>query len=500
MRANDMRLLTKPIEKRLNTPLLFISLATILLLVLFVILGLNKTKLGFPLDDAWIHQTYARNLVEHGSWSFVPGVVSGGSTSPLWTLLLSPGFLIGGNFYFYWTLSISALLFLGLVIIVCKSYANFIPEPNKIQIIILGLIVGLEWHLQWAAASGMETIAFSCVIVLITFLSTGRDLKWWLIGIASGLLLWIRPDGLTIIGPIAFLILDKLIKKQINAKKLAEFAIPFVLILFGYFLFNYLTTGQVFPNTFYAKQMEYQELLGIPLGERIFTEFSPLWVGVCLFLIPGFLFSMAVSIKKRDLGMLGFPIWVIGYVFLFAVRLPVIYQHGRYIIPVIPLFILFGYWGTANLLAQIIDQRKNRFASVGVLGLLLTISIAFYLQGIKAYQTDLEVIDTFMVQPANWVKENTSPDALIAAHDIGAMGFFAQRNLLDLAGLVNPEVIPFIRDEENIHDYIIEKEAEYFVCFNDWYQHSDEWGEVIKSYIMINGENDKKVEIIKLKY
>ena len=46
---------------------------------------------GFPLDDAWIHQTYARNLATLGEWSFVPGQPSAGSTAPLWSLLLSIG-------------------------------------------------------------------------------------------------------------------------------------------------------------------------------------------------------------------------------------------------------------------------------------------------------------------------------------------------------------------------------------------------------------------------
>ncbi|NTV00188.1 MAG: PEGA domain-containing protein [Methanoregulaceae archaeon] len=34
---------------------------------------------GFPLDDAWIHQTYARNLVKIGQWAFIPGIPSAGS-------------------------------------------------------------------------------------------------------------------------------------------------------------------------------------------------------------------------------------------------------------------------------------------------------------------------------------------------------------------------------------------------------------------------------------
>ncbi len=38
---------------------------------------------GFPLDDAWIHQVYARNLALHGQWAFVLGQPSAGSTSPL---------------------------------------------------------------------------------------------------------------------------------------------------------------------------------------------------------------------------------------------------------------------------------------------------------------------------------------------------------------------------------------------------------------------------------
>src|ERR671924_1039771 len=68
---------------------------TALVAVLFyLIVSARIYRLGFPLDDAWIHLTYARNIAEHGEWSFRAGERSAGSTSPLWTALLSLGFLL----------------------------------------------------------------------------------------------------------------------------------------------------------------------------------------------------------------------------------------------------------------------------------------------------------------------------------------------------------------------------------------------------------------------
>src|SRR6266540_1324714 len=69
---------------------------TALIAVLFYLISSEVIfRIGFPLDDAWIHLTYARNLAEHGEWAFRLGESSAGSTAPLWTLLLAIGFLIG---------------------------------------------------------------------------------------------------------------------------------------------------------------------------------------------------------------------------------------------------------------------------------------------------------------------------------------------------------------------------------------------------------------------
>ena len=52
---------------------------------------------GFPLDDAWIHQTYARSLASGQGWVYAGGPPSAGSTSPLWTMISNPRLLVGNS-------------------------------------------------------------------------------------------------------------------------------------------------------------------------------------------------------------------------------------------------------------------------------------------------------------------------------------------------------------------------------------------------------------------
>ena len=89
--------------------------------------------------------------------------------------------------------------------------------------------------------------------------------------------------------------------------------------------------------------------------------------------------------------------------------------------------------------------------------------------GAAAFATDVAIINGEMVVVAQWLDRNTPPDALIAAHDIGAIGYFTRRPILDLAGLISPEVIPFIRDEAKLGEWMKAKGAQYLVTFPKWY-------------------------------
>jgi ABC-type Zn2+ transport system substrate-binding protein/surface adhesin len=93
----------------------------------------------------------------------------------------------------------------------------------------------------------------------------------------------------------------------------------------------------------------------------------------------------------------------------------------------------------------------------------------FWLIGAYTYAQDVALIESEMVETAKWVAANVPQDDVIAAHDIGALGYYDSHALIDLAGLVSPEVLPFIRDEEKLAEFLDEQGASYLIAFPDFY-------------------------------
>ena len=68
-----------------------------------------------------------------------------------------------------------------------------------------------------------------------------------------------------------------------------------------------------------------------------------------------------------------------------------------------------------------------------------------FVLGLQAYVQDVAIIDQEMVAAAQWIRDNIPPDDLLVVHDIGAVGYFAPRPILDIAGLISPEVVPMMQ-------------------------------------------------------
>jgi hypothetical protein len=137
--------------------------------------------------------------------------------------------------------------------------------------------------------------------------------------------------------------------------------------------------------------------------------------------------------------------------------------------PVMPVFFLWGFAGVAELMKFDYKNRTRWILSWVWAILIPTVGLVFLFNGGQAYSRDVAFINSEMVAAGKWIANNTSEDDLIAAHDIGAIGYFGGRQILDLAGLVSPDVIPFIRDESRLAQYLIEQNPKYLVTFPNWY-------------------------------
>ncbi|TAK10949.1 MAG: hypothetical protein EPO32_13530 [Anaerolineae bacterium] len=423
---------------------------------------------GFPLDDSWIHQTYARNLAQRGEWSFIPGQPSAGLTAPLWALLLAPGHWLGLAPY-AWAWLLGGLCLAGLGWAAVAGWGALAQSRPGWAHAAAALLV-FEWHSVWAAASGMETALFSLMalaaLVLLLRIAKSDDWRPWLgLGALIGLSAWVRPEGITLLVPAALAALLGSRQRQSLGALLGGFALTFV----PYLLFNRWLAGAWWPNTFYAKQAEYASHREAPLFTRVLQQgFLPL-VGVGIVLLPGFVYRLVTAVRRREWAVLLGAAWAAGHLALYALRLPVTFQHGRYAMPAMPVLYLWGFAGLAEWVKPSARAFGLRLFSRFALALAAAVLGLFYALGAQAYATDVGIINTEMVAAARWLAANSEPDDLIAAHDIGALGYFAPRPLLDLAGLVSPEVIPFIRDEAALAEYLDARHPYYFMTFPDWY-------------------------------
>ncbi len=432
-------------------------------------------RVGFPLDDAWIHQTYARNLALRSEWAFNPGETSSGSTGPLWPGLLAIGYILKINPY-AWTYFLGWLSLWGIAVLGSLVFSKLTLLDEKYAVWV-GIILSFEWHLVWAAVSGMETILFTLLIISVLGaivhlehqIKPNNNKSWFGLGILIGISVWLRPDGVTLLGPalVAAFIISETASKKIRVAIISLFG--FMLIFLPYLIFNRVINGMWWPNTFYAKQAEYAILQSIPIWKRFFQLGVLPLIGVGVVLLPGLILFLKKSINEKRWSPILGSLWFLGYLGLYVWRLPVTYQHGRYLIPMMPALFI---WCIAGFSEYLIYSSNNFVQRVTIKSgkiIVIVVLLVFWCKGSVAYAQDVAVIESEMVDIALWVNQQLAPDVIIAAHDIGALGYFSKHHILDLAGLISPDVIPFIRNEAALQEFLNTKNAKYLITFPSWY-------------------------------
>jgi hypothetical protein len=455
------------LSTRLNPrDILLIAIAVFVGIAAYVASSALTYRVGFPLDDSWIHAAYARNLALHGKWEFQLGHLAAGSTSPLWTFLLVPGFWLGLQ-PIWWSLVLGAILLYGLAVLCEKLVRTLIPAYAP-RFPWIGLFFACEWHMLWAASAGMETLLHALLLTAVMALVLTGSRRYLALGLVTSLSVWVRPDGLTLVAPVLLAILATSRGTITRVRGAALYAIGLASLLLPYLLLNLLLSGTPMPNTFYAKQIEYAAWQARPFVYRLGVLAAQLLTGPAVMLLPGVIFMAIYAIRRRSVPVAAALAWCIGYFVLYISRLPA-YQHGRYLMPAMPTFIVMGFLGLTELFQTSPQARLQRVAQEATKWSLALLTVGFLVLGARAYGQDVGLIESEMVNTASWTARNIPAGDVIAAHDIGALGYFDDHPLVDLAGLVSPEVLPFMRDQARLAAYLDERQVRYLIAFPNLY-------------------------------
>jgi hypothetical protein len=420
---------------------------------------------GFPLDDAWIHQTYARNLGLHGLMAFSPGIPSTGSTSVGWTALLAAGYSLNVPFLF-WTYLWGCIFSVAAAF--TAAHLSHVYFGNFRNAAIVGVLCIFEWHLAWSAVSGMEISLFTFLSLLFLFLLQKNSAPS-IMGLIAGLAFLVRPEAVIL---IAIYGVKVLLENPNNLPRLltalVTFAAVLLVIISPWMIFNFNLNGRPFPSTISSKFMQY----GYPISAGkslgyLWNVFLYFLNGPLMLLIPCAGFAVYHAIRQRRADLSYALAWSLALIMVYAVALPAIYHHGRYLMPLIPILVIFGVEGLVLLIGNI--QLSGRLQTM-IWAVIGAIFLILWINGASTFALQVRLLNENHASVAHWVDEHAPKNAIIATHDIGLVGYITQRQLVDLAGLVTPEVIPIMNDQAKLAHYVRERNVTYVIVFTGYYR------------------------------
>ncbi len=426
------------------------------------------TGYGFPLDDPWIHQTIARNFFALGGMYYAEGRPVAASTAPLWTWLMAVGHLLGAD-PVGWALG-WGVAFVGLA---GRQAVGLVRRlaPDSAWASWAGLLVAGEAHILWSGLSGMETAAaLWVVLVMLAWAVSGSSTVkgWAFFGGTAAVGTLLRPE----LGLLAGLVgLARVGAEGTWADRrgslgfrVAAAALVWALLVGPVGFWNWQVAGSPFPSTFMAKYVGYGGGGGLTnLAFFLPAVLTELIRGPLLLLGPGFLVA-AVRFGRRP-ETLPLVLWPLVLLVVLSQVVPATFHHGRYLQPTLPALLVGGLLGVEHALDSLgLKIVRRWFPRV------LFFAVALFdLATARSYGLEVRWINDEHLGVARWVQTETPPGAVIAGHDVGALGYFGGRTLIDTAGLLNPELIPHVRDPDRLVAELRRRGADYLVFFPAWY-------------------------------
>ncbi|MEK7387505.1 MAG: hypothetical protein AABZ83_13775 [candidate division NC10 bacterium] len=213
------------------------------------------------------------------------------------------------------------------------------------------------------------------------------------------------------------------------------------------------------------------------------------WV-LPLAILPGLVVAWVRGGRALGMPALALLAHPLGMALLAPYRGPA-FQEGRYSIHLLPLaFVVLAVVAGAARSASIEGGlRKVRRGSdtpglpspgQSLLGrpawfriavvAYLAMAVVTLVPASSRYGWAVQNINAMQVHLGRWVDANLPKSARIAVNDIGAIAYFSRREVIDLMGLVTPEILPYRRQgEPGVLRYVLETCPDHLVIFPAWF-------------------------------
>jgi len=431
---------------------------------------------AFPLDDAYIHLTYARNLAQGQGFSFNPGEPSFGTTSPLWVLLLATGIKWIEPHLLLLVLSWASLgICLCLAaLMTAQNFAAKFSETRKAGFdrwffpLISAALLAFSGNFLWIVFSGMESAFWVALILAAIYFAIRKQPTWAGYGLL-GLAMLCRMEAILL---LPLVLLWQLASGKDRRKAVAGAAVALVIGL-SFYVYAHFKLGSFFPTTRAGKLAADLFNSGVSLkGGLVFLKRHLLYLRLTQ---PGTLAALLLALLalagrlvlsgRKKFGPAGitaiFALLVFAYhdQFFRSAATVTPFHNFRYQVMFFPALAL----GLAGIGGEIYAALKQRWAR-GLLAaaMLCLLAIQGFRPWHELYLNQCRHIQEVHIRAADFCRSTLPANARIASFDIGSLGFFSNRHVIDLGGLVDPKAHQYLR-ARRLGPYLEEMRASHYI-------------------------------------
>lgn len=438
------------------------------------------------IDDAYITYRYARNLLNGEGFVFNPGERVLGTTTPLYAFLLAGlGLFLGGKTAHFPEIALA-------INAACDGITCLllVRIGRRLSADIAGLGAAFVWAIApfsvTFAIGGLETSLY--VLLLVAMSYAHLELKHTQTAALAALAYLTRPDAILLIAPLAFdrllMVFGEFRHKTATAKIvwqpiITEVGVFLIPILF-WSVFATFYFGSPIPHSIAAKSLAYR--LGAGAGFMRLLQhyntpflghltFGNSWIAVGMVLYP-FMFLVGGRFAWRQSHRV-WPLLAYPYIYfiVFALANPLIFRW--YLTPPLPFYFLFILTGLFSLIIRIgttlnrvkVEDDKSRaskdctleknpipvYLAMVLLVIVTPVTLSLHGweihpdHGINRPAPDMAwyKLELLYKQAADILMEQfpqvTYTTPLLAAGDVGVLGYYTQARLLDTVGLNSPQ-------------------------------------------------------------